>query len=159
MPEEQNQEHELREKETPVKIIINGGNNQILPNATHATQNFYGVMPGAPFAADGAGAADGTAMQAQMPPEALSALRQYINDYVVFDRYLRRLATCRRARELAVVIVDMVGDFDVKVDQEEMVKQRFLEIALPLAPKVSSSISNLRQQVNIVWAKRKRKKV
>ncbi len=166
MPQNTIQQSDSKEKGISVTIIIQGGNNQILPTATHVTQHFYGVKPEAPVAAGGADVvggvvvAGGAVAQQEVSPEALSQLRKYITDGDVLNRYLSRLATCCKARELAFVIVDMAGDIDVKVDREEMVKQRFLEVVLPLASKVTSSISNLRQQVNSVWAKRKlRRKV
>ena len=153
---------ESNDQVSKVTIIINGGNNQILPSATHATQVFYNCKPdevpaGLPDAVL-TGQPVRVAVPDDIPPEAKSHLRKYISDEAVLDKYLNILALCTKARDLALIVVDMVGDSAVKVDKDEMVKRRFLEVILPLAPSVSSRISNLRHFVNEAWAKRKSRK-
>ncbi len=47
----------------------------------------------------------------------------------------------------------MVNDTDVKVDQDIMVKQEFIEVLQPLAPQVTTGISNIRKYINEAWYK------
>ena len=57
------------------------------------------------------------------------------------------------AKELAQVVMDMVNDTDVKVDQDIMVKQEFIEVLQPLAPQVTTGIGNIRKYINEAWYK------
>ena len=126
---------------------ISGGNNQILPNATKAEQNFYGdkyieeMMK--------------TKNQSQEPvllPET-TRLSLYINNVEALSEYVGKLSACTNAKELAQVVMDMVNDTDVKVDQDIMVKQEFIEVLQPLAPQVTTGISNIRKYINEAWYK------
>ena len=126
---------------------ISGGNNQILPNATKAEQNFYGdkyieeMMK--------------TKTKSQEPvlsPET-TRLSLYINNVEALAEYVAKLAACTNAKELAQVVMDMVDDTDVKVDQDIMVKQEFIEVLQPLAPQVVTGISNIRKYINEAWYK------
>lgn len=67
--------------------------------------------------------------------------------------YVAKLAACTNAKELAQVVMDMVNDTDVKIDQDIMVKQEFIEVLQPLAPQVTSGISNIRKYINEAWYK------
>ena len=49
--------------------------------------------------------------------------------------------------------MDMVNDTDVKVDQDIMVKQEFIEVLQPLAPQVTTGIGNIRKYINEAWYK------
>lgn len=135
-----------------ITFNIYGGSNQILPSATAATQNFYG----------GRLEQDDSGMEAQSP-RSLSPdearLSVYINKVEDLPGYLSQVAECTSAVELARVIVNMVGR-EPKITPEEMVKERFLSLFLPLAPKITSgkTVDNLRARVNTLWAKRPRKK-
>ena len=51
------------------------------------------------------------------------------------------------------MVMDMVNDTDVKVDQDIMVKQEFIEVLQPLAPQVTTGISNIRKYINEAWYK------
>ena len=120
---------------------ISGGNNQILPNAIKAEQNFYGdkyieqMMK-----------AKTTSQEPVLSPET-SRLSLYINNVVALAEYVAKLSACTNAKELAQVVMDMVNDTDVKVDQDIMVKQEFIEVLQPLVLKllqasvISASIS------------------
>ena len=119
---------------------ISGGNNQILPNATQATQNFYGdkymeEMAKADIAND--------ATEITKSP-----LAHYINNVERLTYYVGKLSSCEDARSLSQVVMEMHDDDNVKIDSEEMVKERFINTLLPHAPKVTTSISNIRQRIN-----------
>lgn len=126
---------------------ISGGNNQILPNATKAEQNFYGdkyieevLKPKAEN------------KEAELSPEA-TRLSIYINKVEVLADYIAKLSACTTAKELAQVVMVMVGDEDVKVDQYTMVKQEFIQVLQPLAPQVTTGVSNIRKYINEAWYK------
>ena len=128
---------------------ISGGNNQILPNAIKAEQHFYGdkyieevLKPKAEN------------KEAELSPEA-TRLSIYINKVEVLADYLAKLSVCTTAKELAQVVMAMVGDEDVKVDQYNMVKQEFIMVLQPLAPQVTTGVSNIRKYINEAWYKRK----
>ena len=126
---------------------ISGGNNQILPNATKAEQNFYGdkyieeMMK-----------AKTTSQEPVLAPET-TRLSLYINNVEALAEYIAKLSACTNAKELAQVVMDMVNDTDVKVDQDIMVKQEFIEVLQPLAPQVTTGISNIRKYINEAWYK------
>jgi len=128
---------------------ISGGNNQILPNANKAEQNFYGdkyieeMMK-----------TTGEPQEPKLSPEA-TRLSLYINNVEVLSEYVSKLSICTNAKELAQVVMDMVNDAECKVDQYLMVKQEFIEVLQPLAPQVTSGISNIRKYINEAWIKRK----
>ena len=126
---------------------ISGGNNQILPNATKAEQNFYGdkyteevLKPKAEN------------KEAELSPEA-TRLSIYINKVEVLADYIAKLSACTTAKELAQVVMGMVRDEDVKVDQYTMVKQEFIQVLQPLAPQVTTGVSNIRKYINEGWYK------
>lgn len=123
-------------------INIHGGNNQILPNATEAIQNFYGDR----FAADKL--RDEALQELHFPPEA-EALSLYIDKVKDLPRYLSLLSVCTTATELAQVAMILL-DNEPKITKEEVVKERFIEKLLPLAPKLTqgNSIANLRARIN-----------
>ena len=126
---------------------ISGGNNQILPNATKAEQNFYGdkyieeMMK-----------SKTESQEPKLSPEA-TRLSLYINNVEALSEYIGKLAACTNAKELAQVVMDMVNDTGVKVDQDVMVKQEFIEVLQPLAPQVTTGISNIRKYINEAWYK------
>lgn len=112
---------------------ISGGNNQILPNATQATQNFYGDKYMEELAKKNKNQTDeGTDL-------TKSQLSLYINNVEKLSYYVGKLSTCDDARALAQVVMEMYEDDDVKVDNIEMVKERFIKTLLPFAPKVQTT--------------------
>ena len=126
---------------------ISGGNNQILPNATKAEQNFYGdkyIEEKLRSKTDNPGPG--------IDPEA-ARLSLYINNVEALAEYIAKLSACTNAKELAQVVMDMVKDTDVRVDQDNMVKQEFIEVLQPLAPQVTTGISNIRKYINEAWYK------
>ena len=126
---------------------ISGGNNQILPNATKAEQNFYGdkyIEEKLRSKTDNPGP--------RIDPES-ARLSLYINNVEALAEYVAKLSACTNAKELAQVVMDMVKDTDVRVDQDNMVKQEFIEVLQPLAPQVTTGISNIRKYINEAWYK------
>lgn len=130
-----------------ITFNINGGNNQILPNATQAVQNFYG---------------DKYMEQARQQKSAdmsasaeVSRLRVYINNVEALDGYVTKLAGCKTAKELGFLVVDMVNDDRTDVDEEAMVKKEFIDIIQPLTPQVTTGVDNIRKYVNEAWQTRR----
>lgn len=131
-----------------VNIIINGGNNQIFPNATEAVQNIYG---------DGvAGKQVEKEPTEKNPLPGLERLTLYINKENI-PHYLSLISECPSATELARVVVDMV-EREPKLTAEEMVKERFITLLLPFATNLTkgATVDNVRQRINDAWAKRPR---
>lgn len=125
-----------------VNITINGGNNQILPNATEAVQNFYGDRNGTP------------ATEESLPE--VDRLSLYI-DKVNIPGYLARIGECLTATELGKVVVQMV-EREPGLTEDEMVKERFIKQLLPFASKLTkgTSVDNIRARINDAWARRPR---
>lgn len=123
-----------------ITININGGNNQILPNATEAVQNFYGDQ----FAEKilGNPASDGASI-----PE-VGKLSLYI-DKVNLPDYVAQIGECPTATELARIVMSMLEQ-EPKLTEETVVKERFITLLLPLAHKLDKgrSIDNVRARIN-----------
>lgn len=132
---------------------ISGGNVQILPNATQAVQNFYGDQ----FAEEAlkANANAGNAIPELTEEE--KALQPYINKVELLKQYTSRLVQCTSASDIGKVVVDMRKDEEVRVDEYEMVKERFINVLLALASNVASgrTVSNVRQRIIDAWDRRK----
>ncbi len=123
-----------------VTINIYGGNNQILPNATEAVQNFY--------VNDHAGQLQVTqTTSASFSPEAEKLTRYFAQDRI--PGFLAQIRGCNSATELAKVVVSML-DQDSKLTEEIVVKEIFIQLLLPLATKLTTgkSINNLRARIN-----------
>ena len=109
-----------------ITITIHGGNNQILPNATEAIQNFYvGEYCGETSLEEGDG-------RSGLMPETIR-FRAYINKEEDLERYLAQIVECRTVTELAQVILVMQEN-ELKITPEEMVKERFIRLFLPIPP-------------------------
>lgn len=72
-------------------------------------------------------------------------------------QYTSRLAQCASAGDIGKVVVDMRKDEEVRVDEYEMVKERFINVLIALAPNVTSgkTVNNVRQRINDAWDRRK----
>ena len=125
-----------------ITITIHGGNNQILPNATEAIQNFY--------VGEYCGETSG------LMPETIR-FRAYINKEEDLERYLAQIVECRTVTELAQVILVMQEN-ELKITPEEMVKERFIRLFLPITPRITKgkSVSNIRARINDAWSSRLR---
>lgn len=138
------------ESKSFVTFNIYGGNNQILPNATEAVQNFYGDE----FA---------TRMQHKdgEPPRPLTGDEQtlsiYISNVQALRGYITLLGSCRTARDLGEVVATMRQQ-EPAVTDELIVKESFITLLLPFVPKWDKgrTIDNIRSAINKVWADRKR---
>lgn len=134
---------------------ISGGNVQILPNATQGIQNFYGDQ----FAEEALKASVNTTPGNAAPElsDEEQALQLYINKVEVLKQYASRLFQCTSASDIGKIVVDMRKDEEVRVDEYEMVKERFINVLLTLAPHVTSgkSVSNVRQRIIDAWDRRK----
>ncbi len=139
-----------------VTIVIQGGTNQIAPNATEQKQIFVGDKY-----------ADAMLQSLQKPEsasapaqtKAASPLSIYINSEELLSKYTSRLAVCTTARQIGYVVVDMVKDPDVKVDKDMMVKKEFIEQIKPLAPQVTTGVDNIRNYINEAWVQDVEKKM
>lgn len=131
-----------------VNITINGGNNQILPNATEAVQNFYGDHFAEKHLSD-------EHTQEEPMPE-VDKLSIYINKENI-PGYLSQIGECETATELAKVVVNMVEQ-EPKLMKEEMVKARFINLLIPFAFKLTkgTSVDNIRARINDAWTNRPR---
>ena len=129
-----------------VTININGGNNQILPNATEAVQNFYGDQ----FAEH--------ILKRQDEDDESSTRKErlalYINK-VNINGYVAQIGECNNATEFAKVVVQMCEQ-EPRLTQEEIVKERFIRLLLPFAKRLTKGkgIDNLRARINDAWAAR-----
>lgn len=129
-----------------VNITINGGNNQILPNATEAKQIFYGDQ----FAEQ--------MLNRESPKEEslpeVDKLSIYINKENI-PSYLAQIGECQTATELAKVVVEM-AEHEPRLTAEEIVKARFISQLLPFALKLTkgTSVDNVRARINDAWMKR-----
>ena len=123
-----------------ITININGGNNQILPNATEAVQNFYGDQFADKILSN-------TVVDKELCPE-VGKLSLYV-DKVNLPDYIAQLSECQNATELAKVVIYMFEQ-EPKLTEEEIVKERFISILLPLATKITKgrTIDNLRARIN-----------
>lgn len=123
-----------------VTININGGNNQILPNATEAVQNFYGDQFAERIHANPE--SDGASS-----PE-VSKLSLYI-DKVNLPGYISQIGECQTATEFAKVVIS-IFEQESKLTEEEIVKERFIRLILPFATKLAKgrTIDNLRARIN-----------
>lgn len=133
-----------------ITITIHGGNNQILPNATEAIQNFYvGEYCGETSQEEGDG-------RSGLMPETIR-FRAYINKEEDLERYLAQIVECRTVTELAQVILVMQEN-EPKITPEEMVKERFIRLFLPITPRITKgkSVSNIRARINDAWSSRPR---
>ena len=129
-----------------VNITINGGNNQILPNATEGKQIFYGDQ----FAEKILG---GESPKEESIPE-VDKLSIYINKENIHG-YLSQIGECQTATELAKVVVAM-AEREPRLTDEEIVKERFISQLLPFAFKLTKgrTVDNVRARINDAWMKR-----
>ena len=120
----------MTEEKASVTINIHGGNNQILPNATHAEQHFHYHTT-----------------EAAEPP---SRTRIY-NNVEIDAEYIDKFSRCFTASDLAKVVVEMVRDDSIPyLDSVLAVKAEFFTRLLPFCPNLKKGISesNLRAQIN-----------
>ena len=140
------------DEKSPSNITFNiyGGNNQILPQATHAEQHFYGDQ-----------FADRLQAKAGEPSRPLTAEEQalslYINKGEALQGYIRMLRSCQSARDVGEVVATMCQQ-EPSVSEELIVKQSFISLLLPFLPQWEKgrTIDNLRVYINKAWAARRK---
>lgn len=138
-----------------ITFNIYGGTQQVNPSATSAVQNFYGDQ----FAKERL--REDTLGQLDLSPEA-HRFSAYINKVEDMPRYLSLFSSCESATDLAQTVMTLL-DAEPRITKEEVVKQRFIEKLLPLAPKVAhsdkgNSVDNIRARINDALAKRSKKR-
>lgn len=119
---------------------INGGNNQILPNATEAVQNFYGDQYAEKIL--------GTPTPDSSSIPELGKLSLYI-DKVNLPDYISQIGECLNATEFARIVIS-IFEQESRLTEEEIVKERFIRLLLPFATKLEKgrTIDNLRARIN-----------
>lgn len=120
----------MTDEKATVNINIHGGNNQILPNATHAEQHFHYH----------------TTAAAEPPSRTC-----IYNNVEVDADYIDKLRKCCTASDLAKVVVEMVHDDSIPyLDRVIAVKAEFFTRLLPFCPNLKKGIteSNIRAQIN-----------
>ena len=134
-----------------VNITINGGINQILPDATEAKQIFYGDQ----FAEK---MLSGASPKEESHPE-VDKLSIYINKESI-PAYLSQIGECQTATELAKVVVEM-AEHEPRLTAEEIVKERFISLLLPFAFKLTKgkTVDNVRARINDAWMKRPKRRM
>lgn len=123
-----------------VIINVNGGNNQILPNATEAVQNFYGDH----FAEKKLSEQEASVNDS---PEAEKLAHYLSKDHL--QGYLAQIRESDNATELANIVISML-DQEPKLTKEIIVKECFIKLLLPFAAKNTSgkSVNNIRARIN-----------
>lgn len=129
---------------------IYGGNNQILPNATEAVQNFYGDE----FAKQKLAEENNTTAELSEDEQALAI---YINKVESLRGYITLLRSCKTARDLGEVVATMRQQ-EPSLTDELIVKQSFISLLLPFVPKweKGQTIDNIRVAINNAWSARKK---
>ena len=133
-----------------VTFHIYGGNNQILPNATEAVQNFYGDQ-----------FAERMLQSEGKPSDALTEDEQrlaiYINKVELLRSYVSSLTACQSAKEVGEVVATMCQN-EESIYAELIVKAEFIKLLLPFLTHVKSGkgIDNLRVYINDAWTARKK---
>ena len=133
-----------------VTFNIYGGNNQILPNATEAVQNFYGDQ-----FADQKLHSEGESTDA--PNEDEQRLAIYINKVKSLRGYISLLTACKKAKEVGEVVATMRQQ-EPSLTDDLIVKQNFISLLLPFVPKweKGQTIDNIRVAINNAWTARKK---
>lgn len=126
-------------EETP-KIVFNisGGNNQVLPNATHAEQHFHYH--------NGEAVVTGIA----------SRLAIYINKEEDRQRFIPLVRSCQSAAEVGRIAVSMVQEVPgLTIDTAKT--EPFITILLSLATGVTTGVTvpNFRKAIDNAWFSRK----
>ena len=135
----------MEEKKTQVIININGGRNQILPNATQAVQHFYGSS----FMGQ-------EEEQPRQTPDATQRLSIYIKDEEMLSRYVGRLQACQSAAEVGRTVVAMVQETSgLTIDIAKTTP--FISILLQVVTAISSGLTvpNFRKAIDNAWFTRK----
>ena len=131
------------DKKIDVQINIYGGNNQILPNADKAVQNFFSGASGdeEPVNSD----------DSQEHPKEHSRLLRYVESVEKLRFYLKQIGECETARELAGFVTGcMLGE--PKINKDLIVKKEFISMLIPFAVKIKTgkTVDNIRARINTI---------
>ena len=135
----------MEDKKTQVIININGGRNQILPNATQAVQHFYGSS-----------LMGQEEEQPRQTSDATQRLSIYIKDEEMLSRYVGRLQACQSAAEVGRTVVAMVQKTPgLTIDIAKTTP--FISILLQVVTAISSGLTvpNFRKAIDNAWFTRK----
>ena len=151
-----------------VSISIQNSTVQVVPQAKEANMIFYGdqfapkeyrhpmTSPDAtPAAVPASAPASQPALQESADEkrraEAISTLQMNITDEKRLNNYLRNLALCKDASQLAQVAVSMRKN-DKWPDEVEIKKERFINMLKALAPNVTKgdTVSNIRARIKAI---------
>ena len=135
----------MEDKKAQVIININGGRNQILPNAIHAVQHFYGSS----FMGQ-------EEEQPRQTSDATQRLSIYIKDEEMLSRYVGRLQACQSAAEVGRTVVAMVQETPgLTIDIAKTTP--FISILLQVVTAISSGLTvpNFRKAIDNAWFTRK----
>ena len=135
----------MEDKKAQVIININGGRNQILPNATQAVQHFYGRS----FMGQ-------EEEQPRQTSDATQRLSIYIKDEEMLSRYVSRLQACQSAAEVGRTVVAMVQETPgLTIDIAKTTP--FISILLQVVTAISSGLTvpNFRKAIDNAWFTRK----
>lgn len=126
----------MQETTSPSIVInISGGNNQILPVATHAEQHYHY------HTAD---------------TQQDNRLAIYINNVEDLSRYLTLLSACQSAAEVGRCVTQMVQHTPgLTIDTAKT--EPFIRILLSLTPHIPSgtTVANYRKAIENAWYSRK----
>ena len=135
----------MEDKKAQVIININGGRNQILPNATQAVQHFYG--------------SSFMGQEEEQPRQTADATQRrsvYIKDEEMLSRYVGRLQACQSAAEVGRTVVAMVQETPgLTIDIAKTTP--FISILLQVVTAISSGLTvpNFRKAIDNAWFTRK----
>lgn len=151
-----------------VSISIHNSTVQVVPQAKEANMIFYGdqfapkefrqpvTSPDAAPAAIPASApapqpAPQESADEKRRAEAVSTLQMHITDMERLDNYLRNLALCKDASQLADIAVSMRKN-EKWPDEVEIKKERFINLLKALAPNVTKgdTVSNIRARIKAI---------
>ena len=131
----------MEEDKSTIVFNISGGNNQILPNATHAEQHFYGDQ----FAKEAL--RKGAAGMAPLTDDERRLLL-YVEEEDSVRNYVAALRACKTAAEVGKVVAIMCEN-EPHLFADRVAKQEFIETLLPFLTGVAKGkgIDNLRIQI------------
>lgn len=128
----------MSDEKANIVFNISGGNNQVLPNATHAEQHFH-------------------FHNGEVEPSGVaSRLAIYINKVEDQQRFTALLRTCHSAAEVGRVVVTIVQEVSgLTIDTAKT--EPFITILLSLATGVikGATIPNFRKAIENAWFNRK----
>lgn len=137
----------MENKETAtVNITINGGTNQIMPNATKAEQHFHYTQASPTISAP-------TNQPHPWLRDDELRLSLYIEKEERLQAYIATLAACASAEQVGEVVVRMCAD-EPKITSDLATKEKFITLLLPFLTGMEKgkSIDNLRLNINDAWA-------